>query len=608
MEYRNLTEDEISQLEKQGCTAEDWAKVSVAAEFVPDYVHNVGFQGDICLGSFNSFTNVSASFKRHSGIYNALLNNVSVGNDCLIENIGHYISNYDIGNGCIICNTSLIETTDGATFGEGGTIAVLNEAGDGNVVATHSLTCQLAALCVRNSHDADFRNAVRRLANEENAMTQPSRGFVGDHAKITNTNEIINVAIQADCEISGAARITDCTIQSSASASAYVGTGVILENSIIGAGSSITDFVKLQDCFVGQACQITSSFTANQCLFFDNTFMSCGEACAAFCGPFTASHHKSTLLIGGMFSFYNAGSATNFSNHAYKMGPVHWGVLERGCKTASGSYIFMPAHIGYFSVVMGKVMSHPDTMRMPFSYIIASDDKLTLVPGRNLATVGLWRDVRKWPQRDLRPTEDRQDIINFDWLSPTIMQYVVEGRNALQALRQASVMAESYVYRNMVITASSLQKGIKLYNIAIQMFICQAMQEAQRAGIDLNSDAGETGQWTELCGLYLLKEDEKRLVNAVKDGSIESFQDLQWQLDAIHANYTFNKWAWARQLACEEYNVNEINEAIEGRITANGKQAMEQLTALVKKDAEKEFGMGDVDKQLLNSFLQQLEA
>lgn len=51
-----------------------------------------------------------------------------------------------------------------------------------------------------------------------------------------------------------------------------------------------------------------------------------------------------------------------------------------------------------------------------------------------------------------------------------------------------------------------------------------------------------------------------------------------------------------------------MNEAIEGRITANGKQAMEQLTALVKKDAEKEFGMGDVDKQLLNSFLQQLEA
>ena len=41
-----------------------------------------------------------------------------------------------------------------------------------------------------------------------------------------------------------------------------------------------------------------------------------------------------TLLIGTMLSFYNAGSATNYSNHAYKMGPIHYGTLARGCKTA----------------------------------------------------------------------------------------------------------------------------------------------------------------------------------------------------------------------------------------------------------------------------------
>ena len=29
-----------------------------------------------------------------------------------------------------------------------------------------------------------------------------------------------------------------------------------------------------------------------------------GMAIAAFCGPFTASHHKSSLLIGGQFSFH----------------------------------------------------------------------------------------------------------------------------------------------------------------------------------------------------------------------------------------------------------------------------------------------------------------
>jgi hypothetical protein len=68
----------------------------------------------------------------------------------------------------------------------------------------------------------------------------------------------------------------------------------------------------MQDCYVGEACQLSNGFTAASSVFFANSYMSNGEACAAFCGPFTASHHKSSLLIGGQFSFYNAGSATNF--------------------------------------------------------------------------------------------------------------------------------------------------------------------------------------------------------------------------------------------------------------------------------------------------------
>ena len=118
----------------------------------------------------------------------------------------------------------------------------------------------------------------------------------------------------------------------------------------------ILNSAKISNCFVGEACCITNGFTAESSVFFANCHMANGEACAAFCGPFTSSHHKSSLLIGGMFSFYNAGSATNFSNHAYKMGPIHYGTLERGCKTASGAYLLMPAKIGTFSVCFGKLM------------------------------------------------------------------------------------------------------------------------------------------------------------------------------------------------------------------------------------------------------------
>ena len=232
--------------------------------------------------------------------------------------------------------------------------------------------------------------------------------------------------------------MSEVTIASIPGAPVFIGTGVILENCIISEGCKITNSVKMQDCFVGEACHISNGFTANQSVFFANSYMSNGEACAAFCGPFSASHHKSSLLIGGMFSFYNAGSSTNFSNHAYKMGPMHWGTLERGTKTASGCYLLMPATIGTFSVCFGKLMHHPNTRNLPFSYLIAYGDIMYLVPGRNITTVGLYRDIRKWPKRDVRPQGNQKSIVNFDWLSPFSVGEIVKGKKILEDLRDAS--------------------------------------------------------------------------------------------------------------------------------------------------------------------------
>ena len=432
MQYRSLTPEEIDLLEKNSCWAEDWTRVKVAEEyFQAKFFHRVMFYGDIRLGKCQKDIEIAKDFVKHSGINDATLRNVTIGDNCLIEKIGNYINNYTIGDDCIISNVSVMETTEGATYGEGNLIAVLNEVGDGNVILFHDLNSQFAAFMVKHFNDKDLKNAIRRLVSEEIARTNPDRGTIGNNVKIINTREITNTVIQDDCEISGASRLSDCTILSSENASVFIGTGVICENSIISDGSSIVNSVKMQDCFVGEACQIANGFTASQSVFFANSFMANGEACAAFCGPFCASHHKSSLLIGGMFSFYNAGSGTNFSNHAYKMGPMHWGILERGTKNASGSYLLMPATIGTFSVCFGKLMHHPNTTALPFSYLIAEADKMFLVPGRNITTVGLYRDIRKWPKRDMRPQQSQKSIVNFDWLSPFSVGEILRGKKIL---------------------------------------------------------------------------------------------------------------------------------------------------------------------------------
>lgn len=610
MTYRPLTEYEIQIFENNNCWAEDWARVEVVEEgFQPKFFHRVMFYGDIRLGRFEKNVEVTKDFVKHSGINDATLRNVSVGNNCLIEKVGNYINNYTIGDDCIITNISVMETTEGATYGEGNIIAVLNEVGDGNIILFHDLNSQFAAFMVKHFKDKDLKNAIRRLISEELTRTNPDRGTIGNNVKIVNTKEITNTVIQNDCEISGASRLSDCTILSSEHASVYIGTGVICENSIISDGSSIINSVKMQDCFVGEACQISNGFTASQSVFFANSFMANGEACAAFCGPFCASHHKSSLIIGGMFSFYNAGSGTNFSNHAYKMGPMHWGTLERGSKTASGGYILMPATIGTFSVCFGKLMHHPNTQALPFSYLIASGDTMFLVPGRNITTVGLYRDIRKWPKRDMRPQESQKSIVNFDWLSPFSVGEIIRGKKILENLLQASgENVSSYIYHEYVINASSLHKGIKFYDIALKIYMGAVLKRAHKWGFfgKPETQVG-LGKWNDLSGLLLPESEEQRLIEDIKNGEIETIQDVIDRFTVINDNYRKYQWAWTYRLILDYYGIKEITEEDDARIKRDYIEARRAWIAEIRKDAEKEYAMGDVEEGVFTAFVNNLD-
>ena len=605
MEYRQLDEKEIRQLEDNNCWAEDWQRVMVADDFNPNAVRNVTFYGNVKLGSFDKSIEVSKTFMRRTGVYNATLRNVTIGNNSLVENVGNYINNYVIGSDCYISNICTMETTEGATYGEGNIISVLNEVGEGNVVSYHGLTSQIAALMVRHAGNNAFRTAIRRLVAEYIQRTTPDTGTIGNGVKIVNTKEVTNTVVYNDCEINGAARISDCTIMSSPEASVFIGTGVICENSIIAHGSSIINSVKMQDCFVGEACKLSNGFTAAQSVFFANSYMSNGEACAAFCGPFSSSHHKSSLIIGGMFSFYNAGSATNFSNHAYKMGPIHYGTLERGAKTASGAYLLMPAHIGTFSVCFGKLMYHPDTRSLPFSYLIAYGDIMYLVPGRNLTTVGLYRDIRKWPKRDMRSKQSQKSIVNFDWLSPFSVGEIIQGKEILERLREASGdNVSTYNYHEYVIKTSSLRKGIKYYDIALRIFMGAVLK--RHALVPPISTVG-TGKWNDLSGLLLPDSEEQQLVSDIADGTIESMDDIVDRLNAINDNYNEYRWAWAYRMILDYYGLSEITQQDAERIHTDYITARRAWIAEIKKDAEKEYQLGDVEDSVLQNFVSQLD-
>ena len=608
-DYRPLTSEEIEVLKSNDCWAEDWTSVNVAEDFKPNFMHRVMLYGEVNIGAFNKNVEVSQGFVKHAGINNATLRNVTIGDDCLIENVGNFINNYTIGDDCYISNISTLETTEGATYGEGNLVSVLNEVGEGNVILFSDLNSQLAAFMVKHFSDKDLKEKIRQLIKTDIDNKMPERGQIGNNVKIVNTKEITNCIINDFCEVNGAARLSDCTLLGSAHDNVYIGTGVIAENSIIAEGASVINSVKIQDCYVGEACQLSNGFTASTSIFFANSYMSNGEACAAFCGPFTASHHKSSLLIGGMFSFYNAGSATNFSNHAYKMGPMHWGILERGSKTASGAYLLMPATLGSFSVCFGKLMHHPNTRNLPFAYLIADGDKMFLIPGRNITTVGLYRDIKKWPKRDLRAQENRKSIVNFDWLSPFSVGEILKGKKILESLREVTGdNVSQYLYHEYIIPASSLHKGIKYYDIALRIYMGAVLKRVLKRDSSITPPATQTGigDWDDLSGLLLPVSEEERIVNDLQDGTIDSIQQLIERFEEIDANYRQYQWAWTYKMVCDYYGISEITLEDANRIHEDYIKARRSWIAEIKKDAEKEYAMGDVEEEVFRNFVNSL--
>lgn len=583
---RKLKENEIDALKKQGCTAENWLDITVADDFRTEHIHQTNFYGEVTLGTFRKTIEINEGFSKHSGIRRATLRNCIIGNDCLIEDVG------------------CINTTPDACFGEGRIIPVLNEVGNGNVMIFDGLHSQLASLMIKYEQDKAFTDIVHRLVKKSIAEHSLPITTIGNDVRINATHDITNCHINDGSIIDGALRLRDCTLKSIPEACVTIGVGVICQNSVIYNGSTITNSTKLKNCFVGEACEITDGFTAENSLFFANCYMSNGEACAAFCGPFSASHHKSSLLIGGMFSFYNAGSGTNFSNHAYKMGPLHWGVLERGTKTASGSYILMPAQIGTYSVCFGKLMHHPDTRKLPFSYLIAYGDDMYLVPGRNLTTVGLYRDIRKWPKRDKRQNNGKSSIINFDWLSPYSVGGIVVAKRTLEALREVSGDVATYNFHDYVIKNSSLKKGIKYYDIALRIYMGAVMK---RHRLERPASSVGTGKWSDLSGLLIPLSEEQRIVAAIKDGTINSIPAIREEFIRANDNYSEYRWAWSYRLICEYYGINEITEETAAKVHEDYVQARRAWIAEIRKDALKEFELGDVEESVLNDFMAQLD-
>ncbi|OUO84812.1 DUF4954 family protein [Bacteroides sp. An269] len=602
--YRSLTKEEIGRLEAQACTAADWNEVQVAERFTTAHVHHARFSGKIRLGVFEGEFQLAGGVRKHAGLSYVVLHNVTVGDNCLIENVKNYIANYDIGESTFIENVDIILVDKKSRFGNGVEVSVLNETGGREVVIHDHLSAHQAYIMALYRHRPlliERMKAVIEGYAEEHAS---ERGTIGNHVTIVNAGYIKNVRIGDCCEIEGAGRLKNGSINSNAADPVHIGYGVVCDDFIVSSGAHIEDGTMITRCFVGQACRMGHNYSASDSLFFSNCQEENGEACAIFAGPFTVTHHKSTLLIAGMFSFMNAGSGSNQSNHMYKLGPIHQGALERGAKTTSDSYVLWPARIGAFSLVMGRHVNHPDTSNLPFSYLIEDKNTTYLVPGVNLRSVGTIRDAQKWPKRDLRKDPMKLDQINYNLLSPYTIQKMMKGREILKELERVSgETSETYAYQSAKIKNSALNKGIRFYETAIHKFLGNSVikrlenirfrsDEEIRQRLVPDTSIGK-GEWVDVSGLIAPKSEIERVMSEIETGTLCTVKQMHERFAEMHACYYTYEWTWAYEKMLDFYHL-EADKVTARDIVAIVRQWQESvvwLDRMVYEDAQKEFSL-----------------
>jgi hypothetical protein len=605
MTYRHLKKEEIDLLISNNCVAEDWTSVTVKGGFSPENINNTRFEGIVKLGISSGSIELENNIFKTCGIRSSTIRNCEIGDNVLISDVKD-LSNYIVEENVAIYNVGSLIVNGESTFGNGTEIEVLNEGGGRELPIFDRLSAQIGYLAVLYRHDKVFTAKILGLIKDHCESKRSIRGRINIGARIHDSLIIRNVLVGSHAVISGASLLEEGTIQSCFNAPVFIGAGVTARNFIVLSGSKIDGGVILEKSFVGQGVRMGKQFSSENSVFFANCEAFHGEACSLFAGPYSVSHHKSTLIIASLVSFFNAGSGTNQSNHMYKLGPLHQGILERGSKTGSFSYLLLPGHIGAFSVVMGKHYSNFDTSDFPFSYISEEKGKSELTPAMNLFTVGTRRDCEKWPARDKRKDIDKMDLIHFDLFSPYIIGKTINAIEILDKLAEKADKKQDYVnYKGICIRRLLLKTTRRFYDLALKVYIGQELVKRIKS-LDNNSSLTGlrsllaikgnegTGKWADICGMLTPVSKIDELIDSVRNSRIKSIDDLHQNLALIFENYEKYAWQWYAELIYNQAGEKPENISIDGiiQIISDWRSTAVKLNSMILKDAEKEFDPG----------------
>ena len=601
-EFRKLKKKEIEFLKSQGCISQSWDKILIKNVDL-NRIKDVSFHGKIKIKELNGNVSYHNKVKVEASITRATLIDVVVNGNVYINNVGRLIANYEIENGVIIENAGAIYMEGESSFGNGVETSPIMEGNGRSVKIFNRLNSHIAYIIAMYRHNYLMREKINKIIENYSSSKISKFGLIKKHAKIINARLIKNAHIDPYTTIENTDEINNTTIISTKESPSYIGTSVILKDCIVLKGAHIVDGTVIKKAFIGEGVKLGRQFSCEDSLLFANCEGEHGEMFSIFAGPYTVTHHKATLLIASHFSFFNAGSGTNQSNHMYKLGPYHHGFMERGCKTGSNSYILWPSRIGAFSTVIGAHYDNVDSSDFPFSYITEHGYHQTrLIPALNLFGVGLTRDENKWIERDRR-TGDKKDLIIFEVFSPYTVSKMINAEKILKDIKNdiKDGKDDFVMYKNMIIKISSLDKYSQRYSIAIDLYLCGKLLHFIKNCKNINDIIENLkcekiyNEWVDAGGLICAKERLNNIIKDIEEDKIKDIENILKAFENLYNNYYSDEKSWVIYIIKKRYSIENVDKEIIIKILKEYISLLKTSYDILYRDAKKEY---DISKMV----------
>ncbi|PKL37360.1 MAG: hypothetical protein CVV44_17155 [Spirochaetae bacterium HGW-Spirochaetae-1] len=513
---RNLLDEEIGQLQKQGNISHDWNAILVVEDFMTTGIFNSSFYGKCRLGKFDGTGPAKdGPWGLPAGIYRSTVVDSEIGNGCIIHDTG-VLANCVVRDSAMLIGNGSISASGTCTFGNGIEIAVGNETGGRDIVSYADLTIPVAETIARNRSDKDLLKAYKDFTDEYLSRCSAPLGYIGEKAVIKNTGTIEDAFIGDHAVINGAVLIKNCTILATPEEKTEISHGAWLKDSCVQWGSEVTSMAIVDKSVLCEHSHVERHGKVTMSIIGPNSGVAEGEVTSCLLGPFVGFHHQS-MLIAGIWpeGKGNVAYGANIgSNHTSKS-PDQEIFCGEGLFFGLGSNIKFPSDFtgAPYSIIATGVDTLPQRLEFPFSLVnkparlIAdiSPSYNEIFPGwvlsQNIYSVR--RNEGKYKKRN----KARRSEFEFSVFRPAIIDLMIAARNRL---RGAAAEREIYTDSDIpglgknYLTEEKRKTGIESYELYIEYYALMRMLEritAMTAGKSATSlkgiygDATDDGQW-----------------------------------------------------------------------------------------------------------------